>query len=100
MIDLGLTTEQEAHAKELHDGLIVIDMLTESSFPPNLFEDMATGGLTCGSFTIGTMGLKHMADGVLAHHDDWWSKEATVSDLAVWHGIYDDPSKPPHSTGF
>ncbi|MGI9238802.1 MAG: dipeptidase [Woeseiaceae bacterium] len=92
MIDLGLSPDQEAHAKELHKSLIVIDMLTESSFPDKLFEDMATGGLTCGSFTIGTAGLKNFTEGTLPHHDDWWSKEATVSDLAIWHGIYDDPS--------
>ncbi len=90
MLDLGLTPEQEARASELHDELIVIDMLTESSLPDNLFEDMATGGLTCGSFTIGTSGLKHMQTDTLPHHDDWWSREATVEDLSIWHGIFED----------
>ena len=90
MIDLGLSTEQEEHAKELHDELIVIDMLTESSFPDNLFEDMAQGGLTCGSFTIGTAGLKFFSDGTLPHHDDWWTRDATLADLEVWQGIFND----------
>ncbi|MGI9202158.1 MAG: dipeptidase [Woeseiaceae bacterium] len=90
MIDLGLTPDQEAHAKALHDALIVIDMLTESSFPDNLFEDMAAGGLTCGSFTIGASGLKHMVNDTLPNHDEWWSKSATVEDIAIWHGIWED----------
>lgn len=92
MLELELTPDQETHAKELHESLIVIDMLTESSFPEHLFQDMSAGGLTCGSFTIGAMGLKHLSDDVLPHHDDWWSRESTVNDLAVWAGIYSDPS--------
>lgn len=92
MVDFGLTPEQEAHAKALHEKLIVIDMLTESSFPPNLFEDMTAGGLTCGSFTIGTAGLHQFNDGSIPHHDDWWSKDATVKDLSMWAGIFEDSS--------
>lgn len=92
MFDFGLTPEQEACARELHDKAVVIDMLTESSLPQGLFEDMKEGGLTCGSFTIGTGGLQHFNDGTLPHHQDWWSWEATVKDISVWEGIFQDDS--------
>jgi membrane dipeptidase len=92
MVDLGLTPDQEEHAKALHEELVVIDMLTESSFPPNLFEDMAAGGLTCGSFTIGAAGLHRFMDGSIPEHDDWWSREATIKDLSLWAGLFSDQS--------
>ena len=51
---------------------------------------MNAGGLSCGSFTIGTCGLAHMMANTLPHHDDWWSREATLKDLALWAGIFRD----------
>lgn len=88
MIDFGLTPEQEERAKALHDELIVIDMLTESSFPDNLFEDMLAGGMTCGSFTIGAGGLEHFTGDSVPLMREWWSWEATVRDLSIWQGIF------------
>jgi len=90
MIDFGMNPEQEAHAKALHDDLIVIDMLTESSFPDGLFEDMLAGGLTCGSFTIGTGGLDHFMGDTVPLLREWWSWEATLRDLAIWQGIFSE----------
>ena len=92
MIDLSLTPDQEARAKSLHGTLTVIDMLAESSLPENLFQDMAEGGLTCGSFTIGACGLKHFVRGTLPQHEDWWSREATVQDISLWNGFFEDSS--------
>ena len=92
MFDLDLSPEQEARAKELHDGLIVVDMLAESSLPTGLFEDMAAGGLTCGSLTIGTAGLKYFADETLPHHADWWSWQTTVEDLSLMQGLLANPA--------
>ena len=90
MIDFGLNPEQEAHAKALHNELIVIDMLTESSFPDGLFEDMQSGGLTCGSFTIGAAGLDHFMGDSPALLREWWSWDATIRDLGLWQGIFND----------
>jgi membrane dipeptidase len=92
MLDLGLSPEQEQRAKELHEDLIVIDMLTESSLPEDLFEDMTAGGLTCGSLTIGTAGLKYFSDGTIPHHADWWSWKTTVEDLSLLQGLLADPT--------
>ncbi len=92
MFDFGLNPDQEARAKTLHDESIVIDMLTESSFTNSLFPDMLAGGLTCGSFTIGTAGLAQFQSGALPKHEDWWTREATVADIAVFEGIFRDPS--------
>ena len=90
MLDLGLSPEQEQRSTELHSDLIVIDMLTESSIPENLLQNMISGGLTCGSFTIGTGGLKRFSEGTIPHASDWWSRETTVDDLSLWHGIFSD----------
>lgn len=100
MYEFGLNPDQEAHAKALHEELIVIDMLTESSFPDNLFEDMQTGGLTCGSFTIGAMGLRHFVNGSLPTDEEWWAWETTCRDFGVFGQIFKDPSnniEPIHS---
>jgi membrane dipeptidase len=90
MFDFGLTLEQEARAKELHERSVVIDMETESSFPEGLFDDMQTGGLTCGSFTIGTAGLHHFTSGSIPEHDDWWTYDTTVRDISLWNGIFNN----------
>ena len=92
MFDFGLNPEQEAQANSLHNELIVIDMLTESSFPDNLFQDMSEGGLTCGSFTIGAMGLRHFVNGTLPTEEDWWSWETTCRDLGVFGQVFEDAS--------
>jgi membrane dipeptidase len=91
MIDLGLNADQEDRAKALHEQLIVIDMLTESSLPDGLFEDMHRGGLTCGSFTIGAGGLDHFSGGTVPLLRDWWSWDATVRDLALWKKLFAQP---------
>jgi len=91
MFDFGLNPDQETHAKALHDELVVIDMLTESSFPDNLFEDMLSGGLTCGSFTIGTGGLDHFMGDSVPLLREWWSWDSTVRDIGIWQGIFSDP---------
>ncbi len=91
MYDFGLTPGQEERAGEIHEQAVVIDMLTESSLPEGLFDDMQAGGLTCGSFTIGAGGLHHFVDGTLPQHNDWWSYDATVRDLSYWNGIFNDP---------
>ncbi|MFK7957565.1 MAG: dipeptidase [Lysobacterales bacterium] len=91
MFDPGLTPEQEQRAADLHRDLVVIDMLTESSLPENLFQNMLAGGLTCGSFTIGTAGLKRFHDGILPHHEHWWSRQSTVEDLSLMQGLLADP---------
>ena len=90
MFDFGLTPEQEERAKEVHERAVVIDMLAESTLPDGLFEDMKQGGLTCGSFTIGAPGLRHLVNGTIPQHDDWWSHDVTVRDLSCWNGIFND----------
>ena len=92
MTDLDLSPDQEVRARALHEELIVIDMLAESSLPEGLFEQMSDGGLTCGSFTIGACGLRHFVDGTLPQHTDWWSPKATVEDIAYWNGVFQDSS--------
>lgn len=92
MFDFGLTPDQEARARDLHDKAVVIDMLTESTIPERFFDDMQEGCLTCGSFTIGAGGMSHFLSGSLPQHDDWWSWETTVKDIAIWDGIFKDDS--------
>ena len=94
MFDFGLNPDQETCAKALHDELIVIDMLTESSLTDGLFSEMQEGGLTCGSFTIGTAGLHQFQTGALPKHEDWWSKEATIADIALFEGVFRHQSNP------
>ena len=54
--NFGLAPEQEDRALALHREAVVIDMLTESDYTGSFFADIAEGGLTCGSFTIGAGG--------------------------------------------
>ena len=90
LFDFGMSPEQEEKAIVLHREAVVIDMLTESDFTGSFFDDIAEGGLTCGSFTIGALGLQHTLDHTLPQHDDWWSREATIKDLGIWHGIFNE----------
>ena len=92
LFDFGLHPEQEERALELHQRAVIIDMLTESDYTGSFFDDIAEGGLTCGSFTLGAGGLQHFADGSFPQHDEWWSKETTVKDLSLWHGFFAERS--------
>ena len=92
MFDFGLTIDQEKRAQELHQKLIIIDMLTESVIHDRFLDDIKAGGLTCGSFTIGTAGLARFSSGAIPEHDDWWSRKTTIEDISLWNKVFADPT--------
>lgn len=84
-LDFGLTAEQEEHARELHNKIFVFDALMECSWYDGMLENMAKGGLTAGSLSIGTMGLNQVkgeTEHLTIRDDDWWSADTLMKDIA------------------
>ena len=85
VIDFGLTPDQEAHAKELHEKIIVFDTLIECSWYDGILTHMKNGGATAGSFSIGTAGLPNWRgrkEGITARPEEWWTAETLIRDIA------------------
>ena len=85
VVDFGLTPGQEAHAKELHEKLIVFDSLFECSWYDGMLDNVLAGGGTGGSFSIGTAGLDRWLareKDMTAIPEDWWTAETLVRDIA------------------
>ena len=85
VVDFGLTPDQEAHARELHEKIIVFDTLIECSWYDGLLNNIMRGGGTAGSLSIGTAGLpnwKARKEGINARPEDWWTAETLVRDIA------------------
>jgi len=83
-IDFGLTPEQEEHARELHENIIVFDSLFECSWYDGLLENLKRGGITAGSFSIGTAGLdfwQGRKEGFGTPDSGWWTAESLVRDI-------------------
>lgn len=80
--DFGLTPEQEAHAKELHEKLVVFDCLMECCFYPEFLDNMKLGGGTAGNFSIGITDMYGWTPGNRFTADQWWAWESISKDLA------------------
>lgn len=88
VIDFGLTKAQEERAKELHKKIIVMDTLIECSWYPGMLNNMQKGGLTAGSFSIGTAGLEHWqgrTENLTGRPEDWWTAETLFKDISFVH---------------
>ena len=92
MFDFNLNPDQEQHAKELHRKIVTVDMLFESSMGPDFFENVKAGDLTCGSFTIGTGGLRHFQSDnkSIPNHEEFWSRDTTLTDFAYMNKVFND----------
>ena len=82
VFDFGLTPDQEAHAKELHESLIVFDNLMECCFYPEFLDNMKLGGGTAGNFSIGITDMFGWTPGNRFSPDQWWAFESLTNDLA------------------
>ena len=79
--DFGLTPEQEEHAKELHESLIIFDGLSECTFYPEFITNMKRGGGTSGNFSIGISDMSRWTPDTVFKPQEWWSWEALNRDL-------------------
>lgn len=82
VFDFGLTPDQEAHAKELHESLIVFDNLMECTFYPELIDNVKLGGGTAGNLSIGITDMFGWTPGNRFTPDQWWAFESLTHDLA------------------
>lgn len=82
VIDFGLTPEQEARAKELHEKIFVFDSLMECSWYDNFIELCRAGGGNGGNFSLGITDMHGWLPGDTFSTDLWWSWKALVDDLA------------------
>lgn len=85
VVDFALTPDEEEHAKELHQRIIVFDSLMECSWYDGMLSQMKKGGATAGSFSIGTAGLPHWKgkkESTTARPENWWTAETLVKDIA------------------
>ena len=81
VFDFGLTPEQEEHAKELHESLIIFDGLSECTFYPEFITNMKRGGGTSGNFSIGISDMLRWTPETVFQPEEWWSWEALNNDL-------------------
>jgi membrane dipeptidase len=92
--DFGLTPEQEEHAKELHESLIIFDALSECTFYPEFIINMKRGGGTSGNFSIGISDMLRWTPDTRFEPEEWWSWEALNKDLdalyRIMHQFQDD----------
>lgn len=79
--DFGLTPDQEEHAKELHESLIIFDGLSECTFYPEFITNMKRGGGTSGNFSIGISDMLRWTPDTVFKPQEWWSWEALNRDL-------------------
>ena len=85
IVDFGLTPEQEDHARDLHNNLIVFDSLMECTWYEGLIDNIRRGGHACGSLSIGTIGLESFqgkTENISFQEQDWWSGKTLLSDIA------------------
>ena len=80
-MDFGLTADQEAHARQLHSQMTVIDCLMECTWYDSVIDLWRQGGVTAGNMSIGVTDMHGWLAGDSFPVDLWWSWEALVNDL-------------------
>lgn len=89
VIDFGLTPDQEAHAKELHESLYVFDNEPEVDWFDGLYRNMLAGkaGGVGGSFTVDALNWSKIhgfedAEQMEITKEDWWTLQNIEDNLA------------------
>jgi microsomal dipeptidase-like Zn-dependent dipeptidase len=86
-IDLGLTADQEAHAKELHKSLHIYDSIVEVGYYDGLLDDIERSGAAsvCASYTIDAIPFDLVGgldEDMRIRPEDWWARSTIESNLA------------------
>lgn len=81
VVDFGLTPDQEAHAKALHERIVVFDALMEVTWYDGLVALAKQGGLSGGNISLGVTDLQGFVRGDTFPADLWWSWRALTNDL-------------------
>ncbi len=81
VVDFGLTPEQEAQAKRLHEEIIVFDGLMECTWYDNFINIAKSGGTTAGCLSLGITDMHGWQRGDTFLTERWWSWDALVNDL-------------------